>query len=56
VKVDSELFTFTHAGDRHSEAALLKEMVVAEFAVIEFGVRHKSLEDVFLDVTEGRVQ
>jgi ABC-2 type transport system ATP-binding protein len=56
VQVDSELFTFTHAGDRQSEAALLREMVQAEFAVIEFGVRHKSLEDVFLDVTEGRVQ
>jgi hypothetical protein len=24
--------------------------------VIEFGTRHKSLEDVFLHVTEGRVQ
>src|SRR3954465_11223810 len=56
VKVESELFTFTHAGDRQSEAALLKAMIEAEFAVIEFGVRHKSLEDVFLDVTEGRVQ
>ena len=56
VQVENELFTFTHAGDRQSEAALLKAMVEAEFAVIEFGVRHKSLEDVFLDVTEGRVQ
>jgi ABC-2 type transport system ATP-binding protein len=56
VKVENELFTFTHAGDRKSEAALLKTMIEAEFAVIEFGVRHKSLEDVFLDVTEGRVQ
>jgi ABC-2 type transport system ATP-binding protein len=56
VQVENELFTFTHAGDRESEAALLKAMVEAEFAVIEFGVRHKSLEDVFLSVTEGRVQ
>jgi ABC-2 type transport system ATP-binding protein len=56
VRVESELFTFSHAGDRQSEAALLKAMIQAEFAVIEFGVRHKSLEDVFLDVTEGRVQ
>jgi ABC-2 type transport system ATP-binding protein len=53
---ENELFTFTHAGDRQSEAALLKAMVEAQFAVVEFGVRHKSLEDVFLDVTEGRVQ
>lgn len=56
VHVQSELFTFTHAGNRESEAALLKTMVEDGFAVIEFGVRHKSLEDVFLDVTEGRVQ
>ncbi len=56
VKFENELFTFSHSGDRKSEAALLKAMVEAGFAVIEFGVRHKSLEDVFLDVTEGRVQ
>ena len=56
VQVENELFTFTHAGDRKSEAALLKTMIEAGFAVVEFGVRHKSLEDVFLDVTKGRVQ
>jgi ABC-2 type transport system ATP-binding protein len=56
VKVENELFTFSHSGDRQSEAALLKAMIQAAFEVIEFGVRHKSLEDVFLDVTEGRVQ
>src|SRR5689334_9540440 len=56
VKTDGELATFSHAGDRESEAALLKAMVDAGFAVIEFGARHKSLEDVFLHVTEGRVQ
>jgi ABC-2 type transport system ATP-binding protein len=55
VKTDGELATFSHAGDRESEAALLKAMVDAGFAVIEFGARHKSLEDVFLHVTEGRV-
>jgi ABC-2 type transport system ATP-binding protein len=56
VHVENELFTFTHAGDRQSEAALLKAMIEGGFPVIEFGVRHKSLEDVFLHVTEGRVQ
>jgi ABC-2 type transport system ATP-binding protein len=56
VRAENELFTFSHAGDRKSEADLLKAMVKAEFEIIEFGVRHKSLEDVFLDVTEGRVQ
>jgi ABC-2 type transport system ATP-binding protein len=47
---------FGHAGDRESEAALLRAIVEAGFAVVEFGARHKSLEDVFLHVTEGRVQ
>jgi ABC-2 type transport system ATP-binding protein len=56
VKTDGELATFSHAGNRESEAALLKAMIEAGFAVIEFGARHKSLEDVFLHVTEGRVQ
>jgi ABC-2 type transport system ATP-binding protein len=56
LQLDGELATFSHAGDRESEAALLREMVGAGFAVVEFGVRHKSLEDVFLHVTEGRVQ
>ena len=53
---DGELVQFNHAGDRESEAALLRTIIEAGFAVIEFGVHHKSLEDVFLHVTEGRVQ
>jgi ABC-2 type transport system ATP-binding protein len=56
VKIEDEVATFSHAGDRESEAALLKAMIEAGFAVVEFGARHKSLEDVFLHVTEGRVQ
>jgi ABC-2 type transport system ATP-binding protein len=48
--------TFSHLGDRESEAALLREMIEAGLRVVEFGARHKSLEDVFLQVTEGRVQ
>ena len=56
VKIDDEVATFSHAGDRESEAALLKALIEAGFAVVEFGARHKSLEDVFLHVTEGRVQ
>jgi hypothetical protein len=35
---------------------LLREIVEAGFPVVEFGAKHKSLEDVFLHVTEGRVQ
>jgi ABC-2 type transport system ATP-binding protein len=50
------LARFSHAGNRESEAELLRAIVEAGFAVVEFGAQHKSLEDVFLHVTEGRVQ
>jgi ABC-2 type transport system ATP-binding protein len=53
---DGERLLFTHSGNEESEAALLREMVQAGFSIIEFGAKHKSLEDVFLHVTEGRVQ
>jgi ABC-2 type transport system ATP-binding protein len=56
LQVDGDLAMFSHAGDREAEAALLRAMVEAGFPVVEFGVKHKSLEDVFLHVTEGRVQ
>ncbi|MCH2123412.1 MAG: ABC transporter ATP-binding protein [Pirellulaceae bacterium] len=56
VVVDGEIVRFTYAGDRQAEAALLREMVLAEFPVVEFAARTKSLEDVFLHVTQGVVQ
>ena len=56
LKMDGELAMFTHAGDREAKPLLLRAIVEAAFAVIEFGAQHKSLEDVFLHVTEGRVQ
>ena len=54
--MEGELATFDHAGSPESEAALLREIVNAGFPVVEFGAQHKSLEDLFLHVTEGRVQ
>ena len=56
LRIDGELATFSFLGDREAEAVLLRAIVEAGFAVIEFGAKHKSLEDVFLHVTEGRVQ
>lgn len=56
VAIEGDLAMFSHAGDRQSEAKLLREIIETGFDVIEFGARHKSLEDVFLHVTEGRVQ
>jgi ABC-2 type transport system ATP-binding protein len=56
LRCDGKLTTFTHFGDQQSEAALLRGIIGAGFDVVEFGARHQSLEDVFLRVTEGRVQ
>jgi ABC-2 type transport system ATP-binding protein len=56
LRMDGTLAIFNYAGDRASEAGLLRTMIEAGFAVVEFGAKHKSLEDVFLHVTEGRVQ
>ncbi len=56
VRVDGELLRFSHEGNRLQEAALLKEMVQADFVVAEFASHEKSLEDVFLHVTQGYVQ
>jgi ABC-2 type transport system ATP-binding protein len=53
---ENALLTFSHDGNRASEAALLRAIVEAGFEVIEFGAHHQTLEDVFLHVTEGRVQ
>ena len=56
IQVNENFATFAHDGEPESEVALLKEMVQADFSVIEFGTKAQSLEDVFLNVTEGRVQ
>lgn len=56
VLVDGELISFSHTGDRTSEASLLREMILADFPIAEFGAKAKSLEDVFMQVTRGAVQ
>jgi ABC-2 type transport system ATP-binding protein len=56
LRVEGDAAMFNLSGDRAAEAALLRAMVEAGFSVVEFGAKHKSLEDVFLHVTEGRVQ
>ena len=48
--------TLTHDGGPEEQAALLRQIVDAGFAVVEFASKTKSLEDVFMHVTEGRVQ
>ncbi|MHC2071051.1 ABC transporter ATP-binding protein [Bremerella sp. T1] len=56
IVTDGELLHFSHIGERAEEAVLLKEMIEAGFRIAEFGARHSTLEDVFLNVTKGRVQ
>lgn len=56
IKLDGDDIRFTHAGEQASEVALLREMVLAGFAVSEFGSHSQSLEDVFMAVTRGAVQ
>jgi ABC-2 type transport system ATP-binding protein len=56
LRVDDEQIWFTHSGDRESEANLLKAIIEAGFAVIEYGAHQQTLEEVFMQVTRGRVQ
>ena len=54
--VNGARLQFQHAGDEAAQAALLGDLVRAGVEVVEFGAKSVSLEDVFLQVTEGRVQ
>jgi len=56
VRVDGRMARFLHAGRPEDEAGLLKAMIQAGFPVVAFGTRRESLEDVFMQVTEGLVQ
>lgn len=54
--VDGDLLRGEFEGEPETQAAILKEMIEANFVVAEFTSRSKSLEDVFLHVTRGIVQ
>ncbi len=54
--VGGETVRFLHAGARQDEADLLRSMIEADFRVVAFGSQQQTLEDVFMQVTEGRVQ
>ena len=56
VSTKGDFITLNHQGGPEAQAALLREIVGAGFDVVEFLSKTKSLEDVFLHVTEGRVQ
>ncbi len=58
VQSDAIILTLTTTDQDYEQRAadLLSEMVRADFQIISFATETKSLEDVFLHVTEGRVQ
>jgi len=56
IALQADAITLTHAGGEAQQAALLREIVEANFLILEFASETKSLEDVFLHVTEGKVQ
>ncbi|NUQ66218.1 MAG: ABC transporter ATP-binding protein [Pirellulales bacterium] len=54
--LDGQAARFFHAGAPDAEADLLKAMIEAGFRVVAFGTRRRTLEDVFMQVTQGLVQ
>ena len=56
IRRDGQLVHFTHRGSRRDEAQLLRKLIEADFEIAEFRSRQKSLEDVFMEVTQGVVQ
>lgn len=56
VRANGPMAWCVHAGNKASEADLLRDAIAAGFRVVAFGCRGASLEDVFMNVTEGKVQ
>ncbi|MCB9732608.1 MAG: ABC transporter ATP-binding protein [Deltaproteobacteria bacterium] len=56
VEIHDERVTLTCSADPDARAALLARLIGRGLAVSHFAARDKSLEDVFMHLTEGRVQ
>ena len=56
MKLNEMTATFLYAGDHEAEAELLRDLIRANLPVVAFGSRGQSLEEVFMQVTEGHVQ
>jgi len=54
--VNGDSARFIHTGPPEAEAELLRSMIEAGFRVVAFGSQQQTLEDVFMQVTEGLVQ
>lgn len=56
IHTDGNTVRFIHADGPEGEAAILRAIIEAGFRVYSFGAKRQTLEDVFMKVTEGRVQ
>ncbi|HET6880008.1 MAG TPA: ABC transporter ATP-binding protein [Pirellulales bacterium] len=56
IQTEGTSTTFHHLADAAAEAALLRAMIEAGFRVVAYGSLTKTLEEVFMQVTEGHVQ
>ena len=56
LQANGDCVKFLHAGNAEAEAALLRAIVEAGFRVVAFGTQRQTLENVFMQVTEGLVQ
>ncbi len=56
VQIDHLLITAQVAGNHLEHAALLARLIAAGLPICHFATRGRNLEDLFLHVTEGRVQ
>jgi ABC-2 type transport system ATP-binding protein len=56
VAIANQLITARCAGGAVEHAALLKRLVAAGLPVCRFAGREQNLEDLFMHLTEGKVQ
>jgi ABC-2 type transport system ATP-binding protein len=56
LQVNGEAVKFVHEGGRESQAALLRSMIEAGFPVVAFAAERQTLEDAFMQITQGLVQ
>jgi ABC-2 type transport system ATP-binding protein len=56
IHADGNIVRFVHTDGPEGEAGILRAMIEAGFRIYSFGAKRQTLEDVFMKVTEGRVQ
>jgi len=56
LRANGNAVSFQYAGDQPAQAALLRSMIEGDFRVVAFGAQRQTLEDVFMQVTQGLVQ